>query len=47
MKAHFGTGANDKLYSEPGKTPILTQEGVVAVDEAITFLQAQSPIAAM
>jgi hypothetical protein len=40
MKQYFGVnGGNPLHYSEPGKTTIVTQEGVAAVDEAITFLQ--------
>ena len=47
MLTHFGSGADDKKYSAPGKTTILTNEGKVAVEEAIAFLNAATPVSAM
>jgi len=46
MKAHFG-GTDGKLYSPPGQTAIMTQEGVVPVDEAIAFLNTTAAIDAL
>lgn len=46
MKAHFG-GTDGKLYSPPGQTAIMTQEGVVAVDEAIAFLNTTAAVDAL
>eukprot|EP01017_Pseudomicrothorax_dubius_P047606 TRINITY_DN8571_c0_g6_i2.p1 TRINITY_DN8571_c0_g6~~TRINITY_DN8571_c0_g6_i2.p1 ORF type:complete len:189 (-),score=35.94 TRINITY_DN8571_c0_g6_i2:61-627(-) len=41
MKKHF----NGNLLSIPGRTGLMTNEGVAAVDEAIAFLGKQKPIA--
>jgi uncharacterized protein YkwD len=46
MKAHFG-GTDGKLYSPPGQTAIMTQEGVVPVDEAIAFLNTTAAVGAL
>jgi uncharacterized protein YkwD len=46
MKANFG-GTDGKLYSPPGQTAIMTQEGVVPVDEAIAFLNAATALDAL
>ena len=43
MKQYF----SGKNYSVPGKTTIVTSEGVAAVDDAITALKAQSSLAAL
>ena len=40
-------GNDDKVYTVPGKTSIVTNEGKAAVNEAITFLKAATPIAAL
>lgn len=40
MLPHF----NGKLYEEPGQTPLLTNEGAAAVQEAIVFLKAMKPV---
>jgi len=47
MLTRFGTGADAKKYSVPGKTTILTQEGAPAVQEAIDFFKAFTPIDAV
>lgn len=37
-------GFEGLLWRRPGRTPLRTEEGVAALDEAIAFLEAQKPI---
>jgi hypothetical protein len=46
MLPHFG-GTDDKLLSMPGKTPIMTNEGKVPVEEAIQFLNTTAAVDAI
>jgi hypothetical protein len=40
-------GTDDKVYTVPGKTSIVTNEGKAAVTEAITFLKAATAVEAL
>ena len=46
MLTHFEK-SNPRILAMPGKTRIMTNEGKGAVEEAIKFLNAAKPIAAL
>ena len=46
MLAHFG-GTDDKVYTVPNKTSVVTQEGKAAVNDAITYLQTATAVPVM
>lgn len=43
LRAHY-TG---REFRQPGKTPLITEEGVAALDEAVRVLRSAKPVAAL